>query len=248
MGYVSFFENFIQIVVLLFAWLVVLLAFFILAIQLFVTLIEFKLTTLAGFVLIPFGLFGKTAFLRRARARQRRLLRRQGAGARRHRRHRLDAVRPVHRRLRRQSADDRGCHGARAGGACRCLASASSGPASPPVSSSGRAAARRRRGRRHGACGRRPRASPVRWGCGPVRQPLGERGARMAPPGIPPERPCHRPCRKNARRWRRRSARLGPQNCAARRPSSHGVSAATHAVRSGDSGGGSPPLISEGGR
>jgi type IV secretion system protein TrbL len=63
MGYVSFFENFIQIVVLLFAWVVVLLAFFILAVQLFITLIEFKLTTLAGFVLIPFGLFGKTAFL-----------------------------------------------------------------------------------------------------------------------------------------------------------------------------------------
>jgi type IV secretion system protein TrbL len=62
MGYVSFFENFIQIAVLLFAWLVVLLAFFLLAVQLFVTLIEFKLTTLAGFVLIPFGLFGKTAF------------------------------------------------------------------------------------------------------------------------------------------------------------------------------------------
>jgi type IV secretion system protein TrbL len=41
----------------------VLLAFFILAVQLFVTLIEFKLTTLAGFVLIPFGLFGKTAFM-----------------------------------------------------------------------------------------------------------------------------------------------------------------------------------------
>jgi type IV secretion system protein TrbL len=62
MGYVSFFENFVQIAVLLFAWIVVLLAFFILAIQLFITLIEFKLTTLAGFVLIPFGLFGKTAF------------------------------------------------------------------------------------------------------------------------------------------------------------------------------------------
>jgi type IV secretion system protein TrbL len=62
MGYISFFENFVQIVVLLFAWIVVLLAFFILAIQLFVTLIEFKLTTLAGFVLIPFGLFGRTAF------------------------------------------------------------------------------------------------------------------------------------------------------------------------------------------
>ena len=62
MGYVSFFENFVQITVLLFAWVVVLLAFFILAIQLFITLIEFKLTTLAGFMLIPFGLFGKTAF------------------------------------------------------------------------------------------------------------------------------------------------------------------------------------------
>ncbi len=62
-GYVSFFENFLQIVILLVAWAIVILAFFILAIQLFVTLIEFKLTTLAGFVLIPFGLFGKTAFM-----------------------------------------------------------------------------------------------------------------------------------------------------------------------------------------
>ncbi|MEO9336728.1 P-type conjugative transfer protein TrbL [Mesorhizobium sp. SB112] len=63
MGYWSFFENFIQIACLLFAWALVLLAFFILAVQLFVTLIEFKLTTLAGFVLIPFGLFGKSAFM-----------------------------------------------------------------------------------------------------------------------------------------------------------------------------------------
>jgi type IV secretion system protein TrbL len=63
MGYISFFENFIQIFVLLIAWLVVLVAFFILAVQLFITLIEFKLTTLAGFVLVPFGLFNKTAFL-----------------------------------------------------------------------------------------------------------------------------------------------------------------------------------------
>src|SRR5215469_7387013 len=38
-------------------------SFFILAVQLFITLIEFKLTTLAGFVLVPFGLFNKTAFL-----------------------------------------------------------------------------------------------------------------------------------------------------------------------------------------
>jgi len=63
MGYISFFTNFVQIAILMFAWAVVLLSFFILAIQLFVTLIEFKLTTLAGFVLVPFGLFGKTAFL-----------------------------------------------------------------------------------------------------------------------------------------------------------------------------------------
>jgi type IV secretion system protein TrbL len=63
MGYWAFFENFIQIACLLFAWALVILAFFILAVQLFVTLIEFKLTTLAGFVLIPFGLFGKTAFM-----------------------------------------------------------------------------------------------------------------------------------------------------------------------------------------
>ena len=63
MGWVSFFENFIQIACLMFAWALILLAFFILAVQLFVTLIEFKLTTLAGFVLIPFGLFGKSAFM-----------------------------------------------------------------------------------------------------------------------------------------------------------------------------------------
>lgn len=63
MGYWSFFENFIQIACLFLAWTLVLLAFFILAVQLFVTLIEFKLATLAGFVLVPFGLFGKTAFM-----------------------------------------------------------------------------------------------------------------------------------------------------------------------------------------
>ncbi len=63
MGWISVFENLIQIVCLLFAWALVILAFFILAIQLFVTLIEFKLTTLAGFVLVPFALWNKTAFL-----------------------------------------------------------------------------------------------------------------------------------------------------------------------------------------
>lgn len=59
----GFFDNFVQIIVLLVAWLVVMVAFFVLAVQLLVTIIEFKLTTLAGFVLVPFGLFGRTAFL-----------------------------------------------------------------------------------------------------------------------------------------------------------------------------------------
>ena len=53
----------LQLAVLLVAFLIVVGSFFVLAIQLFVTLIEFKLTTLAGFVLVPFGLFGHTAFL-----------------------------------------------------------------------------------------------------------------------------------------------------------------------------------------
>jgi type IV secretion system protein TrbL len=63
MGFSSFFNHFVQIAVLMVAWFFVVIAFFIIAIQLFVTLIEFKLTTLAGFVLVPFALFGKTAFL-----------------------------------------------------------------------------------------------------------------------------------------------------------------------------------------
>ncbi len=56
-------STWVELFVLMIAWLIVLISFFVLAIQLFVTLIEFKLTTLAGFVLVPFGLFGKTAFL-----------------------------------------------------------------------------------------------------------------------------------------------------------------------------------------
>jgi type IV secretion system protein TrbL len=63
MGFTSFFENFVQIAILLIAWMIVVISFFVMAIQLFVSLIEFKLTTLAGFVLVPFGLFGRTAFL-----------------------------------------------------------------------------------------------------------------------------------------------------------------------------------------
>jgi type IV secretion system protein TrbL len=55
--------NIPEILILLFCWTLVVLAFFVLSIQLFVTLIEFKLTSLAGFVLVPFALWGKTAFL-----------------------------------------------------------------------------------------------------------------------------------------------------------------------------------------
>jgi type IV secretion system protein TrbL len=62
-GPVAFFENFIQIAVLITAWIIVILAFFILAVQLFVTILEFKLTSLAGFVLVPFALWNRTAFL-----------------------------------------------------------------------------------------------------------------------------------------------------------------------------------------
>ncbi|GAA3990396.1 P-type conjugative transfer protein TrbL [Comamonas faecalis] len=62
-GFPEVFVHVDLIVVLFFAWLVVILSFFVLAVQLFVTLIEFKLTTLAGFVLVPFALWNKTAFL-----------------------------------------------------------------------------------------------------------------------------------------------------------------------------------------
>lgn len=63
LGLDTFFANFLTIIVLLIAWLIVLLAFFVLAIQLFITVLEFKLTCLAGFVLVPFAFWNKTAFL-----------------------------------------------------------------------------------------------------------------------------------------------------------------------------------------
>lgn len=62
-GPVGFFTNFVTIAIMFLAWMITLFAFFFLAIQLFVTVIEFKLTTLAGFVLIPFALWNKTSFL-----------------------------------------------------------------------------------------------------------------------------------------------------------------------------------------
>lgn len=63
MGFTSFFDNFLTIMVLLIAWLLVILAFFILAVQMFVTILEFKLSSLAGFILVPFALWNRTGFL-----------------------------------------------------------------------------------------------------------------------------------------------------------------------------------------
>ncbi|BEG76386.1 MULTISPECIES: P-type conjugative transfer protein TrbL [Alcaligenaceae] len=62
-GFPEVFANLDPIVVLFLAWLVVIVCFFVLAVQLFITLIEFKLTSLAGFVLVPFALWNKTSFL-----------------------------------------------------------------------------------------------------------------------------------------------------------------------------------------
>lgn len=62
-GFPEVFTHLDTIVVLFLAWLVLILCFFVLAVQLFVTLLEFKLTTLAGFVLVPFALWNKTSFL-----------------------------------------------------------------------------------------------------------------------------------------------------------------------------------------
>lgn len=62
-GPIGFFTNFVTIAILFFSWIVVLLSFFLLAVQLFITILEFKLTTLAGFILVPFALWNKTSFL-----------------------------------------------------------------------------------------------------------------------------------------------------------------------------------------
>lgn len=62
-GFPEIFGNALTVFVLLVAWFLVIAAFFILAVQLFITILEFKLTTLAGFMLIPFALWNKSAFL-----------------------------------------------------------------------------------------------------------------------------------------------------------------------------------------
>lgn len=62
-GFPEVFANLDTVAVLFLAWLVVIVSFFVLSVQMFVALIEFKLTTLAGFVLVPFSLWNRTAFL-----------------------------------------------------------------------------------------------------------------------------------------------------------------------------------------
>jgi type IV secretion system protein TrbL len=62
-GPIGFFTDFVEIMTLMTAWVIVVIAFFILAVQMFVTILEFKLTSLAGFVLVPFALWNRTSFL-----------------------------------------------------------------------------------------------------------------------------------------------------------------------------------------
>ncbi len=62
-GFPNVFTNIDTVAVLFIAWIIVIVSFFVLAVQLFVSVLEFKLTTLAGFVLVPFALWGRTSFL-----------------------------------------------------------------------------------------------------------------------------------------------------------------------------------------
>ncbi|TWB23438.1 type IV secretion system protein TrbL [Nitrospirillum amazonense] len=62
-GFPKVFSNLGEVALLTMAILITLLAFFILAILLFLAVIEFKLTTLKGFILVPFALWKGTAFI-----------------------------------------------------------------------------------------------------------------------------------------------------------------------------------------
>lgn len=62
-GFTTFFDNFLTIMILLLAWAIIIIAFFILAVQMFVCILEFKLVSLAGFILVPFALWNRTSFL-----------------------------------------------------------------------------------------------------------------------------------------------------------------------------------------
>lgn len=62
-GPVDFFINLPSILALAISAIGIIIAFFIIAVQLVVTLIEFRLVTLAAFILVPFGILNKTSFL-----------------------------------------------------------------------------------------------------------------------------------------------------------------------------------------
>ena len=210
---------------------------------------------------------------RRARARQRDFVRRQGSGAGRHRRHRLDAVCAVHGGFRWQSADHRSTPWRWCSERFPFLASVSSDPALPTASCrADRSSAREPR-----SAPASPRAAPS--SLAPVSRPVvsdspvarlsgGARGAATVASGtasayragglggvasaggsaiVSPLRRMAARVRQAVRRrrnappaWARRMKRAQTVN--------QGVSAATHAVRSGDgAGGGSSVDLSEGG-
>jgi type IV secretion system protein TrbL len=62
-GPLEFFGNLAEVLLLIIGGVIVIAAFFVLSIQLFVLIVEFKLTTLAGFVLVPFAFWTQTTFL-----------------------------------------------------------------------------------------------------------------------------------------------------------------------------------------
>jgi type IV secretion system protein TrbL len=62
-GPFEFFGNLAEVILLCLGGIIVIAAFFVLSIQLFVLIVEFKLTTLAGFVLVPFAFWRQTTFL-----------------------------------------------------------------------------------------------------------------------------------------------------------------------------------------
>jgi type IV secretion system protein TrbL len=62
-GFPEVFWHLGEIMLIALAWVVTLVAFFVLAIMLFLAVVEFKLTTLKGFILVPFALWRGTSFI-----------------------------------------------------------------------------------------------------------------------------------------------------------------------------------------
>jgi type IV secretion system protein TrbL len=62
-GPFEFFGNLTEVILLCLGGIIVIAAFFVLSIQLFVLVVEFKITTLTGFVLVPFAFWKQTTFL-----------------------------------------------------------------------------------------------------------------------------------------------------------------------------------------